>query len=240
VTPFTTAPAVANPAAAATQAASTAATNTIQGQLQLFLQQITNQLQILSGSFLASKGATINSALNQVWFLLSGQTVLPNNFGTLLAGYANYASFFYNTEGLPYFSVGMGNFGVQIAKSAGALGGAGPAAAAIPKAVPALGGVLGGGAAHTAGSLGGVSGSVGSAGSVGKLSVPVAWSGATVPATHATAVPVSTVSAAPEAAGNPGNLLGGMPLAGAGTGGHGTGPRYGFRPTIMARPPAAG
>ena len=39
----------------------------------------------------------------------------------------------------------MGNFGTQIAKSAGALGGAGPAAAAIPKAVPALGGVLGGG-----------------------------------------------------------------------------------------------
>jgi PPE-repeat protein len=131
----------------------------------------------------------------------------------------------------------MGNFGVQIAKSAGALGGAAPAAAAIPKSIPALGGALGGGA-HTAGS---VSGSVGSAGSVGKLSVPAAWSGATVPAAHsASAIPVSTVSAAPEASGNPGNLLGGMPLAGAGSGGHGTGPRYGFRPTIMARPPAAG
>ena len=93
-----------------------------------------------------------------------------------MAGYANYASFFYNTEGLPYFSVGMGNFGTQIAKSAGALGGAGPAAAAIPKAMPALGGALGGGA-HTA--RVGVSGSLGSAGSVGKLSVPAAWSGAT-------------------------------------------------------------
>ena len=124
----------------------------------------------------------------------------------------------------------MGNFGVQIAKSAGALGGAGPAAAAIPKSIPALGGALGGGAAHTAGS---VTGSVGSAGSVGKLSVPAAWSGATVPASHATAVPVSTVSAAPEASGNPGNILGGMPLAGAGTGGHGSGPRYGFRPRCV-------
>ncbi len=52
----------------------------------------------------------------------------------------------------------MGNFGTQIAKSAGALGGAGPAAAAIPKSIPALGGALGGGA-HTAGSVSGVSGS---------------------------------------------------------------------------------
>jgi PPE-repeat protein len=28
--------------------------------------------------------------------------------------------------------------------------------------------------------------------------------------------------------------------SGAGVGGHGSGPRYGFKPTIMARPPAAG
>jgi PPE-repeat protein len=240
VTPFASAPAVANPAAALTQAASTAANapNTVIGQLQLFLTQTVNQLKAITAPFLASKGATIDSALTQVWFLLTGQTVLPSNFGTVLAGYANYASLFYNTEGLPYFSVGMGNFGTQIAKSAGALGGAGPAAAAIPKSIPALGGALGGGAAHTAGS---VTGSVGGAGSVGKLSVPAAWSGATVPTAHAaSAVPVSTVSAAPEASGNPGNILGGMPLAGAGTGGHGSGPRYGFRPTIMARPPAAG
>ncbi|SPM37831.1 hypothetical protein MNAB215_4, partial [Mycobacterium numidiamassiliense] len=39
----------------------------------------------------------------------------------------------------------------------------------------------------------------------------------------------------------PGNLLGGMPLAGMGTGGaSGAGPRYGFKPTVMARPPFAG
>ncbi|WP_458118293.1 PPE family protein, SVP subgroup, partial [Mycobacterium avium] len=50
-----------------------------------------------------------------------------------------------------------------------------------------------------------------------------------------------SISAAPEAAGGPGNLLGGMPLAGAGAGGHGAaGPKYGFRPTVMARPPFAG
>ncbi len=98
--------------------------------------------------------------------------------------------------------------------------------------------MLGGGAgaaAHTTAALG-TAGSIG-----GKLSVPVAWSGAAPAVSHAAAVPVSTVSAAPEVAGGPGNLLGGMPLAGVGTGhAGGAGPRYGFRPTVMARPPFAG
>jgi PPE-repeat protein len=70
------------------------------------------------------------------------------------------------------------------------------------------------------------------------LSVPASWSGPVPAASHATAIPVSNVREAPDAA--PGNLLGGMPLAGVGSGGSGTGPRYGFKPTIMARPPAAG
>jgi PPE-repeat protein len=75
----------------------------------------------------------------------------------------------------------------------------------------------------------------------GKLSVPVAWSGAPAAPALGHAIPVSSISAAPEAAGGPGNLLGGMPLAGAGAGGHGVaGPKYGFRPTVMARPPFAG
>ena len=41
--------------------------------------------------------------------------------------------------------------------------------------------------------------------------------------------------------GSSGNVLGGMPV-GAGTGarGSGVGPRYGFKPTIMARPLPAG
>ncbi len=146
---------------------------------------------------------------------------------------------FYNTEGLPYFSVGMGNFGVQMAKTLGLI--SAPASAA-PKALPALGGLgglLGGGAGavHPASAVLGNAASVG-----GKLSVPVSWTGASAaPALSHAAIPVSTVSAAPEAAGGPGNLLGGMPLAGMGSGGTGgAGPRYGFRPTVMARPPFAG
>ena len=46
--------------------------------------------------------------------------------------------------------------------------------------------------------------------------------------------------ASPETGGS-GNLLGGMPLAGGpGLGAAHAGPRYGFRPTVMARPPFAG
>ncbi len=175
-----------------------------------------------------------NPLLTQVWFLLSGSSTLPSSLGAIVSAYSAYAGFFYNTEGLPYFSVGMGNFGVQIAKTTGALGGAvAPAAAAVPKGLPGLGGLLGGGA--------GAAAHLGSATSIGKLSVPATWAGnVQAAAPHATAIPVSSISAAPEA-GGPGNLLGGMPLAGAGAGaGHGAGPRYGFRPTVMARPPLGG
>ncbi|OBH02803.1 MULTISPECIES: PPE family protein [unclassified Mycobacterium] len=237
VTPYQNAPTVANPAAAAvTQSAAPAAS--IQQTLQSYLTQIQSAL----GS-LATPGSTTalvnqfgaNNPLTELWFLISGQTTLPTNIGTFLGGYSNYASFFYNTEGLPYFSVGMGNFGVQMAKTLGAITGPAAAAAAVPKGLPGLGGLLGGGA-------GGAAAHLGSATSIGKLSVPVSWTGATAPtAAAAHAIPVSSISAAPEAAGGPGNLLGGMPLAGAGAGGgSGAGPRYGFRPTVMARPPLGG
>ncbi len=237
VTPYQNAPTVANPAAATvTQSAAPAAS--IQQTLQSYLTQIQSSL----GS-LATPGSTVsavnqfgtNNPLTEVWFLLTGQTVLPSNIGTALSGYNNYSSFFYNTEGLPYFSVGMGNFGIQMAKTLGAITGPAAAAAAVPKGLPGLGGLLGGGA-------GGAAAHLGSATSIGKLSVPVSWTGATGPtAAAAHAIPVSSISAAPEAAGGPGNLLGGMPLAGAGAGASsGAGPRYGFRPTVMARPPLGG
>lgn len=237
VTPFQSAPTVANPAAAAvTQSAAPAAS--IQQTLQSYLTQIQQALGALgspatTNSFV-SQFSNSNPLISEVWFLLTGQTILPSNIGTALGGYSNYASFFYNTEGLPYFSVGMGNFGVQMAKTLGAITGPAAAAAAVPKGLPGLGGLLGGGA--------GAAAHLGSATSIGKLSVPVSWTGATSPAAAvAHAVPVSSISAAPEAAGGPGNLLGGMPLAGVGSGAaNGAGPRYGFRPTVMARPPLGG
>ncbi|MCA2266849.1 PPE family protein, partial [Mycobacterium marseillense] len=58
----------------------------------------------------------------------------------LVSAYNPFSSLFYNTEGLPYFSIGMGNNFVQIGKSLGLITSAAPAAA---KALPALGGLGG-------------------------------------------------------------------------------------------------
>jgi PPE-repeat protein len=235
LTTFSAAPEVANPAAAA----AAATTPTLQQQLNSLITQITKQLQALAaplyapfqneGNYLASS----SGPLSWLWSVLLGSSSFPSNMFALLTDYAPYSSFFYYTEGLPNFSIGIANFLTQTAKTTGALGGAAAAAAAsVPKGLPGLGGLVGGGAAHVAGSLG-------NAASVGHLSVPASWNAA-LPAAHAgpTAIPVSNIREAPDAGAS--NLLGGMPLAGAGRGAAGSGPRYGFRPTVMTRPPSAG
>ncbi|AFC54122.1 PPE family protein [Mycobacterium paraintracellulare] len=238
-TPFQKAPEITNPSGQATQSAAVtkATTDSTATNTSKVLQSMAQPASKATANATA-QATTATDPLTELWFLLTGQTTFPTNLGTLVNGYTPFAGLFYNTEGLPYFSIGMGNNFVQISKSLGLIGSAAPAAAKALPALGGLGGMLGGGAAaaHPVAALG-------SAASIGgKLSVPVAWSGApAVAPALGHAIPVSTISAAPEAAGGPGNLLGGMPLAGAGAGGHGVaGPKYGFRPTVMARPPFAG
>lgn len=237
---FTQAPTIVNPAGTTTQAAAVAAAqaspaSSIQESLQSFFNQITGQLGLLatpSGTQqLVSQLETSFPVLTEIWFLLTGQTTLPNNLGTFMQGYSNYASFFYNTEGLPYFSVGMGNFGVQIAKSAGWIGGAAPALPAVP--APPVAAALGPGGQVAAG--------LGAGAHVGHLAVPASWPGASTappavrPAVQMISEPITTGEA------GTGNVLSGMPVAGGGNArGAGTGPRYGFKPTVMARPLPAG
>ena len=245
VTPFAAPAATTNPAgqalqaAAVTQAAGTASGTSSQSLLSEVQSQLTSSLQSLTTP--AATTTTSFPLLTELWYLLTAQTVLPSSLSAIITGYSPYSSVYYNTEGLPYFSIGMGNFGVQIAKSTGMLGGAAPAAGAMggeaAKGAAAAGGHLGG--LGVGG--GGVSAGLGNAGAVGRLAVPSSWIGGTPLAAPHAAVPVSSVSAAPEQGGG-GNLLGGMPLAGAGTGhvGGAAGPRYGFKPTVMSRPPFAG
>jgi PPE-repeat protein len=237
VSQFIAAPQIANPAAQAAQTAAITSSGSTQSTLTRLIAGLPSQLQGLASPSSAASTAASMPVLTEIWFLLTGQTVLPTNVGTFLNGVAPYTSFFYNTEGLPYFSVGMGNFGVQISKTLGWIGGAAPEAAAIPKGLPGLGGLIGGGggaAAHA-------SAAVGSAASVGKLSVPATWAAAAPAVSHAGTEWVSAIRPTAEVAGGPGNLLGGMPLAGMGSGtAAGAGPRYGFRPTVMARPPLGG
>jgi hypothetical protein len=137
-----------------------------------------SQLQSLA-SPAATTSATTRSypILTELWYLYSGQSTLPTNLNEIVTGYNSHSALWYNTEGLPYFSVGMANFGVQIAKSTGALGGAGPAAAeAAPAAGAAglggLGGMLGGGGGGMLGGGAPISAGLGNAGTLGKLSVP--------------------------------------------------------------------
>jgi hypothetical protein len=115
-----------------------------------------------------------------------------------------------------------------------ALGGALPPPGAVGGAWGALG--LGGG-----GPVSPVSASAGQADTIGRLSVPPSWSAASsaLSPTTSEAMPVNTTSAAGKGA--PAGLLRGIPITGAG--GRGSGGfihRYGFRHTVMPRPPAAG
>ncbi|EUA10074.1 PPE family protein [Mycobacterium kansasii 732] len=78
---------------------------------------------------------------------------------------------------------------------------------------------------------------------VGRLSVPESWTAATQVVNHAGAAApgggwTSTATVPDAAAGTPG--VPGMPAPGVYGHSFGSGPRYGFRPTIMSRPPAAG
>jgi PPE-repeat protein len=247
VTPFTSPAATTNPAGTTAQAAAvsaasgTSASTSSQTILQELISLLPSNIQsLLTPTGFQNAFGTPTSAEGTLWSFLFGTTVIATNLSALVTSYSPYAALFYNTEGLPYFSVGMGNFGTQIAKSAGMLGGALPAAVP-PPALGGLGGLgaaLGGGAGAGAHSVAAISGG---AGSVGKLAVPASWigGGAAPPMTPHTQL-VSSVSAAPEAAAGSGNLMGGMPLAGTRGGGFGSGPRYGIKPTVMPRPPSAG
>jgi PPE-repeat protein len=248
VTTPTTAANPAPQAAAVTAATSSSTATGVQSTLAKLTSSTPTALQSLAtpaatttnpiSTFWSSNNPLFNNPIFQFLF----GTTAPSSLSALVNDYSPYAGFFYNTEGLPYFSVGMGNSGIQMAKTLGLIGGSAPAAGAAKGAVGGLGGLgglLGGG---TGGGVP-VSAGIGNAAAIGgKLSVPPAWGGASaaLPITSAP-MPISSVAAAPEATGGAGNLLGGMPLAGAGAGGAGgAAPRYGFRPTVMARPPFAG
>ncbi|UMB72277.1 PPE family protein [Mycobacterium paraterrae] len=251
VTPFATPAATTNPggtadqSAAVGQATATSAATSSQTILQELISLLPSNIQaLLTPAGFQSAFGTPSSIEGTLFGYIFGTTVLPTSLAGLVTLYSPYASLFYNTEGLPYFSVGMGNFGVQIAKSAGILGGAAPAAAAPAlKGLGGLGAGLGSGAAGAAGAgAHAVSAITGGAGTVGKLAVPASWIGGAPAAAPQGVQLVSHVTAAPEAAASGGgNLLGGMPLAGTRAGfGNGLGPRYGFKPTVMGRPPIGG
>jgi PPE-repeat protein len=114
-----------------------------------------------------------------------------------------------------------------------------------PAAAPTLASTGAGAAAGGSTGLAGLGGSATSAGMnratlVGSLSVPSTWNGGASISRAATPLPASGGGGAAPASGMPG--MPGVPMKGASSDngvGNGT-PRYGFRPVVVARPPAAG
>jgi PPE-repeat protein len=147
-----------------------------------------------------------------------------------------------------YFGVGLGNFGWSIGQQTtfgpgGATAGAGGAWYPTPQFAGLHFGAVGGlGGAHPAGA---VSASTGAAGRVGMLSVPANWSTPTSEATVTLAAAEETPVQAGASGANavPGNaLLRGMPVGAVGrrTAGYGYTNKYGFRYSVLTRPPSAG
>ena len=110
--------------------------------------------------------------------------------------------------------------------------------AAGQAATNALGEAVAGPMSGISGLGGAVSAGAGRAAMVGPLSVPPSWTGATPPSPLSSALGATPMVAPPPAmaAGMPG-----VPLGGFGAQGFGRSvPQYGFKPTFVARPPAAG
>lgn len=227
VKPFTSAPHMTNPGGTGKQeSAVAAATGTSVGTAQ-------NTLRSRMSNITSTLGKLAQAAAPADDPVKDALTTGPLGWlGDLLTFYAPFSTTFYNTEGLPFFSAGLANTFLSIAKSTGALGGAASAAAPAPAAPPAGGPGLAGGGAP-------VTGTLGNAGSVGRLSVPPVWAnGSPVGAEAAAPLPISNIRETPDS--GIGNVMGGLPLTGPGDGGAGRTPRYGWKPTVMARPPFAG
>jgi len=147
-----------------------------------------------------------------------------------------------------YFAVGLGNFGFGMGQQlitpaqATALFNPSAAGAALrPPILPPIGGTAGvSGAPFTASS---VSAQLGEASTLGRLSVPASWQGSTPAAMEEAQLVNAARPVAPQANG----MLNGVPMAGnaglgAGAGRRGGGyvVKYGFRHSVMPRPPQGG
>ena len=146
-----------------------------------------------------------------------------------------------------YFGIGLANFGWSIGQQltfgpGGTTAGAGGAWFPTPQFGGLhLGGIFGANAVSGGNGGGALLAGMGQAGKVGMLSVPANW---TTPTSEAT-VTLAAMEETPANAGASGGenaLLRGIPMAGVGrrTAGYGYTNKYGFRYSVLTRPPSAG
>jgi PPE-repeat protein len=227
LTPFTPPQQNTNPAgraaqsAAVTQAAATSA-GTGQNTLSQLISGTPTALQSMAAPSATGVLSDATGSGSSSW--------LWDNFGPNANIWNTiFSSGFYmpsNTIG-PFLSL----LGAQAAESA-------VGDAAGQAATSALGEAVAGPMSGIGGLGGAVSAGIGRAALVGPLSVPATWTGATPPGALSSALGATPMVAPPPAmaAGMPG-----VPLGGFGAQGFGRNvPQYGFKPTFVARPPAAG
>lgn len=240
LTPFTSAPEVADPAGVAAQStavAQTAGSATQQFSLTSLMSAMSSMLQSLATP--ASAGA---AATETPWgTLLGGATSgtgglslssfmsnFESNLPSLLPGYLMVAV-------TPLYGLSSVLGMAQTLQGMAATAAQGVADVAGQAAAEAAGAAAG--AADALGA--GVAGAMGQAGALGPLSIPASWT-SVIPSAHLT-----SAGAVLPNAGGPGGLgavppsmLGGLPSAAAGR--QAPGPRYGQIPTVMAQPPSGG
>jgi PPE-repeat protein len=266
VTPFSSPPQTTNEGGAGSQAGAVAqATGTsssagVQSTLSQVVSTVPNSLQQLASPVsvagtnpFAPGSNTATTGISGLLNLLSGES--GSAFGSFItSGFSNgilSGNWFNPASIMPAVTSSFGDIGF-LAVAGQSIGGMNPAlftgAAAAPSAMSTVGHVGSAMGALGSNGLGGsaVSAGMGRATLVGTMSVPHSWAPAPpVASPTATASPaegwymppgVEEASATPGVPGMPG-----MPMAGGTARGWGfAAPRYGFKPTVVAHPPAAG
>ncbi|KPN51056.1 PPE family protein [Mycobacterium intracellulare] len=242
--PFAPPPKTSTPDAASNQAAAVAkavaepAGNTAQSTSQLASPQALslNASQAMQVQATATNASAQGSTTGVSTSLQDLLGLNPTVYDTILK----------RTTGLAYFSNGIGQFASSIAQQltfgpGGSTAGAGGAWFPTPQFANLGLGNLGGGAAH----LSGVTAGAGQAARVGALSVPQHWATLTSAVNQATMseMEATPVQAAATGTTGPANgLLRGMPAGSLGRRGAAAGyvNKYGFRYSVLTRPPSAG
>ncbi|MDM4143282.1 MULTISPECIES: PPE family protein [Mycobacterium] len=250
--PFTSPPNTTTPEAGSDQAAAVAqavaepAGNTAQTTSQLATPQaLTASTQtVTQATTAASQPGPFTWLQNLIdGFLQSGLPTPTNNYAGLNPGM--YGTLLKQTTGLAYFSNGITSFWSSIAQQlisgpGGSTAGAGGAWYPTPQFASLGLGNLGG-----VGHVSAISAGAGQAARVGMLSVPQHWATLTSSVTPAALSEEATPlqATANGGAGSPANgLLRGMPVGSVGRRGAAAGyvNKYGFRYSVLTRPPSAG
>ncbi|OBF67991.1 hypothetical protein A5753_02930 [Mycobacterium sp. 852002-51971_SCH5477799-a] len=251
--PNTAAPeAASNQANAVEQAVAEPAGNTAQTTANATSQLASPQALSLSTTQAVQAPAAATNASDPGLLTSTLQNLLQSGLPTPTDNWLGlnptvYDTLLKRTSGLFYFSNGMAQFSSSIAQQltfgpGGSTAGAGGAWFPTPQFANLGLGNLGSGVGH----VGAVSAGAGQAARVGMLSVPQHWANLTSAVSPAAvseeATPVEAV-AATGTSGSPANgLLRGMPMGGMGRRGAAAGyvNKYGFRYSVLTRPPSAG